>query len=104
VADESLVPQGQPYGERKATVESMRQAGMPLGAAEPGRASAPVPAGPGGVSASAAPPAGTDFLMARQPSYAPDWQPADPNADLRNLAVTSPNSFLRALLGRMLAP
>ena len=103
MADESLVPQGQPYGDRKATVESMRQAGMPLGAAAP-RTQGSVPAGVGSVAASAAPPAGADFLTARQPSYAPDWQPADPNADLRNLAVTSPNSFLRALLGRMLTP
>ena len=104
MADESLVPQGQPYGERKATVESMRQAGMPLGAATPSGTQGSVPAGAGSVAASSSPPAGTDFLTARQPSYAPDWQPEDPNAELRNLAVTSPNSFLRALLGRMLAP
>ena len=55
MADESLVPRDQPYGQRKATVTAMRQAGMPLGAARP---PSPSSGGRAVPSATSGPPAG----------------------------------------------
>jgi len=94
---EELVAQGQPYGERQKTVGLMRQGGIPTTAGGGRR-----PQGGGGVPPAAAGPAADDWLMARQPSYPQNYQPPDKYERLRNLAETSPNSFVRALLGRIL--
>lgn len=91
--DQSLIPLDQEYGNRKQTVDLMRQAGQSAA-----QTPTPVTSSPG-VGAAASP---TDFLMARKPSYPQDYQAPDPLARLRNLAQTSPNSLVRGLLKEML--
>jgi hypothetical protein len=93
----TLIPLDQPYGDRKKTVETMSLAGLPQSPPTGGRA--PAVAGPSSGSPAGAP---VDFLTARQPSYPPTYQPADPLARLRNLAETSPTAKVRALLKEML--
>ena len=95
MTDRALIPLDQPYGNRQQTVDLMRQAGQPQGAGS-------APARPATVQG-AQPAAPADFLQARQPARPMGWTPPDPVADLRNLAQTSPNAWVRAILGRVLA-
>lgn len=102
MADESMVPQGQEYGTRQGTKAAMRAAGIPAAGLAGSRRVPPAPSSPAASQASAAGAPALDFLMARQPTYPQDYVPADPLAQLRNLAVTSPNSLVRDLLTRTL--
>ena len=90
--DRAMIPLDQEYGKRKETVALMGQAGMPQGT------DAGAPAGP----APAAAPMPADFLAARAPSRPVNWAPPDPLGRIRNLAATSPNLYVRAVLKRML--
>ena len=90
--DRAMIPLDQEYGKRKETVALMGQAGMPQGT------DAGAPAGP--APAAAHMPA--DFLAARAPSRPVSWAPPDPLGRIRNLAATSPNLYVRAVLKRML--
>ena len=101
MADESLVPTDQPYGERQKNKELMQMAGLPLGAAEPQRSV-------GGPAVSSSPPSGggvpgLDLLTEADPMMPYDWVDPDPFAEFRRIATTSPNSFARALAQRILA-
>ena len=105
MADESMVPVDQPYGTRGQTKALMAQAGVPLSGLSGGRRVPPAPspaaAGQAPLSPNAAGP--IDFLAERQPAYPMNWTPPDPLANIRNLAQTSPNSYVRAVLKQMLA-
>ena len=96
MTDRALIPLDQPYGNRQQTVDLMRQAGQSQGA-PPQNVGAVRPV------QGAQPAAPADFLQARQPARPMGWTPPDPVADLRNLAQTSPNAWVRAILGRVLA-
>ena len=112
---EPLVPNNLPYGERQAQVEQMRQAGLPLaprqGAGNPsgvGAMAAQSGAAPpfGGAAPPSAFPAGgemSDPLLSMTPNEPYNYQPADPNADLRRLAAVTPNRFLQAVIAEMMA-
>ena len=106
MADESLVPRDQPYGQRKATVTAMRQAGMPLGAARPpspssgGRAVPSATSGP--PAGPAADPAAFDALMEMSPP--PRTQtltPTSPLERLATLAAGSDNLMLKEAVRRI---
>ena len=105
MADESMVPVDQPYGTRGQTKALMGQAGLPLSGLSGGRRVPPAPspaaAGQAPLSPNAAGP--IDFLAERQPAHPMGWTPPDPLANIRNLAQTSPNSYVRAVLTQMLA-
>ena len=93
--DRAMIPLDQEYGKRKETVALMGQAGAPQGTdagapAGPAPAAGPMPAAP------------ADFLAARAPSRPVSWAPPDPLGRIRNLAATSPNLYVRAVLKRML--
>ena len=105
MADESLVPVDQPYGTRGQTKALMGQAGLPLSGLSGGRRvpPAPSPAAAGQVPLSPNAAGPVDFLAERQPAYPMNWTPPDPLANIRNLAQTSPNSYVRAVLKQMLA-
>ena len=100
MADQSLIPVDQEYGNRQKTVEAMQAAGISRSAQSSGQMAATAPAGTSSPSGAAAP---TDFLTARKPSYPQNYQTTDPLARLRNLAQTSPNVYVRALLKEILA-
>ena len=98
MADESLVPTDQPYGERQENKQLMQMAGLPLGAAEPQQlvgapaGSSPPPSGGGG----------SDLLADRVPSQPYDYVEPDRFADLRRTAETAPNAFARSVARRIL--
>ncbi|HET6426904.1 MAG TPA: hypothetical protein VFJ30_00730 [Phycisphaerae bacterium] len=95
MADESLIPQDRPYGDRQTTRELMPLAGV----SPAGLRQTPAAANPAMPSAAGAP---ADFLTARAPSRPVNWTPPDPRAQLANLAEMSPNLYVRAVLKRML--
>jgi len=97
---ENLIPDDQPYGERKAAREAMREAGVPT---ETGV----MPAGPAVASVGGALPAGSgdamldgDLFEGAVPQRNLLDRPAasDPLAGLREMRDTTPNMFLRAIL------
>lgn len=108
-----LVPDGQPYGARKATVAAMRQAGVPLApkkSKSPGTGGGPPlsnAAGPGGVRS------GVDLLADHAPSDFPFLaaggdpqetaaQPStEPDSPLQALAGSAQSSFAAAVLSRL---
>ena len=94
--DRAMIPLDQPYGKRKETVALMGQAGMPQ-AGVPPAGQAPAGQAPAGQA-----PMPADFLAARAPSRPVNWAPPDPLGRIRNLAATSPNLYVRAVLKRML--
>lgn len=97
MADESMIPLDQEYGQRQETKQLMSQAGQPAGqnrqTPAPAAQTRPRQAGAG---------APADFLLGRQPTYPPDWTPPDPLDNLRRLAQTSPNVYVRTVLAQML--
>ena len=98
MTDRSLIPLDREYGSRKETVGLMQQAGLTAGSRQTPAAPSPIP--PEGTAGAAGL---TDFLTARKPSYPQNYQAPDPLARLRNLAQTSPNAKVRALLKEMLS-
>jgi hypothetical protein len=89
-----MIPLDQEYGKRQETKQLMPLAGLPTGSR-----AAPT-AAPAGRAAAAGAPA--DFLTARNPTRPMNWTAPDPLDRLRNLAATSPNLYVRALLKRLL--
>ena len=101
MADESLVPTDQPYGERQKNKQLMQMAGLPLGAAEPQRSV-------GGPAVSSSPPSGggvpgLDLLQGRQPTMGYGQAPAlpGPTERLAQRAAGTQNAVLRMVVDRL---
>ena len=107
---QDLVPTGQPYGERKATVAAMKSANVPLSSGSGGGQAVPPTGSPQPVGASPTAPAppvsgqsleGFDVFAGREPD--PQFQ-SNPNLDpvalFQNEVANSPNSAVRYYFGR----
>lgn len=117
---EDLVPTGQPYGSRQATVAAMQEAGLPT-QSSPAMGSSPAPGGGGPTRPPVALPEGLpgplraargdfDPLLEGTPDefpYAQQALPATPTGDppasirMRRIAATSQNRFVRDMAKRL---